>query len=285
MVNQTHYKTLTGFYEYYAYAINHMRERYGAVQQHHGLQALDYWLVEAETITEHLLSEASEYGFTINQALAPIVFMDDWIRFGFPYVKQYSDEYEEIHLPLHLFTETNSDERGQITQCTRVILNDYVLQVNPEEVTAYSNDWYLVLIRKKVVGDEPAQQPIYEITNDLSNHPNTTTQHTFILDEYVDKYMGKFDALRKPYNDAFGIRIQLFVKACRIKNLAKTITMSGALMMKYKNSRIGYEESPGGFLPLEKQKAILVLTMFRIPVVSSTFVIVWRRMNRHPLFF
>lgn len=273
MVNANLYRTLDGFFEYYKYAVEHMRERYGAIQLEKGLEALDYWIIESEVVTEHLLNEANEYGLTVNQALAPLVFMDDWIRYNFPYIKRYSQEYDEIWLPIHLFTQTTFNEQNAPQQLTRLVLNDYILTVNPEEITAYSNDWYLVLIRKTgEVGS--AIQPIYEITNDLSNGYANTTQHSFMLDDYIDRYMGSFDALRKPYNDAFGIRSQLFVKACRIKNLTKTITLTGSLMIKYKNTRIGHDESPGGFLPLETQKAILVLTLFHLPVITSTFVIV-----------
>lgn len=273
MVEPHLYRTVNGFFEYYAYAIETMRQKYGALQHYHGPYALDHWMNAVEPLTESLLNKANEYGLTVTQALAPIVFMDDWIRYNFPHVKNWSDEYEEIWLPLHLFSQVNTDPQGNPTVWTRIVFTDYILELVPEEITAYSNDWFLVLVRKKAKEGETPNQPVYEITNNLSNGSAIHTQQPFMLDDYVDKMVN--NRMGNPYGDSFGIRTQLYVKACRIKALTKHITVTGALTTRYKNTRIDHsDEAPGGSPSLETQKAIFVNTLFRIPVITCTFVIV-----------
>lgn len=275
MITPELYGTLDGFYEYYKYAIDHMKERYTQLTWTTPVGPLDAWIIEADIITEHLLNEAIQYGLSVNQALSPIAFMDDWIRYGFPNVGRYPGDYEEVWLPAHLFTLTTVDDSHITQQTMRLMLRDYVLSINLEQETAYSNDWYVSLIRKRPTPQNPVQQPpVHHITNELIMGNLQTTELIFNLDQYMDKYMDTFDALRKPYNDPMGIRTQLYVRACRIKGMAKQIQVSGDLLMRYKNAQIGYQEHGIGFIPTETQKAIFAMTLFRLPVITSTFVIV-----------
>lgn len=211
-------------------------------------------------VTEHLLDEASNSRFTIQQALSPIVFMDHMLRVGKCNILD-----DGVYFPVNLFILADTPlGSGDLKFSVRTLFSDYIVTSDIPEYMAFTNDWYI-----RVGFDSQYTFTIVEPFGGMVENKCPSID----LDWYAGK-LCELDVYNKPYHDPFGVLTQIHVTTTRIKSKYNYIQVNGDNLTTYLGIAKRNKIYDSAVVPRELQKAMFMQSIVNNPILSNTIVIV-----------